>query len=340
MPSRRRIAAHSVSLAHTKLLTMRRATAFVPTSPALARGLRLPRAAACSAPALRPVASGAFARRACTAPVLRAPARRRTTTTAAAKQMETEWNSVKVLENSVICEDHRYLVVNVGTTAETGSLCDAYRVPGMYVQIRSGEGCKPGFFALSCAPNIQGVFEFLIKDVEATEWLTALKAGDSVEMSPVMGKGFPISSRLELFGYPAVPEERQPSEILMFATGSGIAPIRAAIESRLNGVNPAQRKSVKLYYGARYPRRMAYMDRFKLWESDGVEVIPVMSRPDDAKNSWAGRTGYVQDALKADGIPLPAKTGVILCGVKGMAEDVTKICVDAGIPEDRILTNF
>jgi NAD(P)H-flavin reductase len=259
---------------------------------------------------------------------------------AAAKQMDTDWNSVKVLENSVICEDHRYLVINVGTTAETGSLCDAYRVPGMYVQMRSGKGCKPGFFAISCAPNIQGVFEFLIKDAEATGWLVSLKAGDSVEMSPIMGKGFPISSRLALFGYPAIPEERQPTEILLFATGSGIAPIRAAIESRLNGINPAQRKSVKLYYGARYPERMAYMDRFKLWESDRVEVIPVMSRSGDASNGWTGRTGYVQEALKEDGIAKPAKTGVILCGVKGMIEDVTAFCKEAGVPEDRILTNF
>jgi sulfhydrogenase subunit gamma (sulfur reductase) len=282
----------------------------------------------------------AHARRGAVAPAHASARRAAPAVSASAKQMDTEWNTVRVMENTVVCEEHRYFVVNVGTTAETGSLCDAYRVPGMYVQVREGEGGKPGFFALSCAPNIQGVFEFLVKETEGTAWLAAKRAGDSVQMSPIMGKGFPISTRLQLLAYPALPEERAPTDIIMFATGSGIAPIRAAIESRLNGVNPAQRKSVKLYYGARYPERMAYRDRFKLWESDRVEVIPVMSRPEGAKEPWTGRTGYVQDAFRADGIANPAKTGVILCGVKGMVEDVTKICLDAGVDKDRILTNF
>lgn len=264
----------------------------------------------------------------------------RQTPTSLAKQMDTDWNSVKVIENSVICEDHRYIVINVGTTFETGSLCDAYRFPGMYVQMRENESGKPGFFALSCAPNMQGIFEFLIKETEGTQWLTNLKVGDSVQMSPIMGKGFPTTAKLDMFQYPPIPEDALPTDILLFATGSGIAPIRAAIESRLNGINPKNRKSVKLYYGARYPERMAYMDRFKLWESDGIEVIPVMSRPDGSKEPWQGRTGYVQDALKQDGIANPKKTGVLLCGVKGMTEDVKAFCVEAGVAEDRILFNF
>lgn len=331
---------HIAARSCTHFLTMARISAFVPCAPSAVRALHMPRAT-CQRPAPRSVAAGGFvARDGVAARGLTDMRHRVAVTTASAKQMDTEWNAVKVLENSVICEEHRYVVLNVGTTAETGSLCDAYRVPGMYLQMRLKEGGKPAFLAISCAPNMQGVFEFLIKDAESTEWVTALKAGDTVEVSPVMGKGFPISSKLELFGYPALPEEQQPTELLMFATGSGIAPIRAAIESRLNGINPMQRKSVKLYYGARYPERMAYMDRFKLWESDKVEVIPVMSQPDKSKDGWSGRTGYIQDVLKADGIPLPAKTGVILCGVKGMCEDVTKICTDAGVPAERILTNF
>lgn len=110
--------------------------------------------------------------------------------------------------------------------------------------------------------------------------------------------------------------------------------------ARFAQVHNLLHKSVKMYYDARYPERMACMDRFKLWESDKVEVIPVMSRPDDATDGWNGRTGYIQDELKEDGIALPAKTGVILCGVKGTCEDEAKFCTDAGVPADRILTNF
>lgn len=283
--------------------------------------------AACLGAAPRTAFVSRAARRAPAAAPLRAPLRH--VAPRAQKQMDTEWNSVKVLEASVIAEDQHYLVVDVGTTASVGSLCDAYRQPGMYVQIRPRDGVKAGFFALSCAPNVQGVFEFLIKDVEATAWVKGMKAGDTVEMSPVMGKGFGISEGLF-----------ECQDVLCFATGTGIAPIRAAIESRLNGINPAKRKSVTLYYGQRYPRRMAYKDRFKLWESDNVQVVPVMSQGDKAQDEWSGRTGYIQDAFKEDGIKNPETTGVLLCGHPDMCEAVKIQCVAAGVKESRILTNF
>ena len=33
------------------------------------------------------------------------------------------------------------------------------------------------------------------------------------------------------------------------------------------------------------------------WKELGIDVIPVLSQPDE---SWTGRKGYVQDALKED----------------------------------------
>lgn len=257
------------------------------------------------------------------------------------KQQETDWNAVEVVENSAACEEHRYIVIKVGVTAEKGSLTDSYRVPGQYVQIKAAgvADAKPGFFAISCAPNIQGFFEFLIKETEGSAWFTGVAPGDQVLMSPVGGKGFPMS-RLDPTQFPAVPEEEAVKDILLFATGSGIAPIRAAIESQLNGLRAPARRSIKLYYGARYPARMAYMDRFPLWASDKVEVIPVMSRPTEAADEWTGRTGYIQQALMQDGVAAPRQTGVLMCGVGGMTKDVKAFLTEQGVPEDRILTNF
>lgn len=306
--------------------TLRRATAGLQHSPLRSSFLTTP---SCF-PANRRLSS---------ARLQRTPRRIRVVAQTAPTQQQTAWNVVSVVENSPICEAHRYIVINVGTTGEKGTLCDSYRMPGMYVQIRQNEDAKPGFFAISCAPNIAGYFEFLIKESDGTQWLSELAPGDSVEMSPVMGKGFPMN-KLDMLTYPAIPEEEKPYDILLFATGSGIAPIRAAIEARLNGLNVQSRRSVKLFYGARYPERMAYMDRFKLWEEDGIEVIPVMSRPTNSKLGWDGRTGYIQDALKEYGINAPNQTAALLCGVKGMTEDVKAYLKEAGVPEDRILFNF
>ncbi|KAI0565952.1 Oxidoreductase NAD-binding [Gracilaria domingensis] len=264
------------------------------------------------------------------------PLRRLNPVASVKPQQETPWNRVKVVENSFNCEGHRYIVVNVGVSSEKGTLIDSYRVPGMFVQMRASPEEKPSFFAISCAPNVAGYFEFLVKESEYSKSICDVKEGNTVEMSPVMGKGFPMS-KLNMADYD---EEHKPKDILLFATGSGIAPIRAAIESPLNGLNVPLRRSVKLFYGARYPNRMPYMERFGMWQVDGVEIIPVMSRPQDAFDKWDGETGYIQDMLKKVGVDNPDQTAALLCGVKGMTEDVTSLLTEAGVPKDRILLNF
>lgn len=158
------------------------------------------------------------------------------------------------------------------------------------------------------------------------EALCALKRGDVVELSQVMGNGFNID-RIE-------PPEKY-GTVIVFATGSGISPIRSLIES---GFDAGNRSDVRLYYGARNLQRMAYQDRFKDWESSGVKIFPVLSQPDDG---WTGESGYVQAAFsKAKQISNPLATGAVLCGQKQMTEEVTSILVADGVSADKILKNF
>ena len=76
---------------------------------------------------------------------------------------------------------------------------------------------------------------------------------------------------------------------------------------------------------------MAYFDSIGEWEKAGVKVVPVFSE-----------TGmYVQDAFKKDGGVQDASAScAILCGQKEMAEAVKAIFAEAGVSEDRVLTNF
>ncbi|KAJ8570212.1 hypothetical protein K7X08_006789 [Anisodus acutangulus] len=69
------------------------------------------------------------------------------------------------------------------------------------------------------------------------------------------------------------------------------SPIRSLIEA---GFGAYKRSDVRLYYGARNLKRMAYQDRFENWASSGVKVVPVLSQPDDG---WTGEHGYVQAAF-------------------------------------------
>lgn len=158
------------------------------------------------------------------------------------------------------------------------------------------------------------------------ELLCGLKRGDVVEISQVMGQGFDVD-RIE-------PPEAYPT-VLIFATGSGISPIRSLIES---GFGASNRSDVRLYYGARNLKRMAYQERFKDWESSGVRIVPVLSQPDD---SWVGESGYVQAAFaRAKQIFSPQSAGAVLCGQKQMTEEVTSILVAEGVSSEKILKNF
>lgn len=83
---------------------------------------------------------------------------------------------------------------------------------------------------------------------------------------------------------------------------------------------------------------MAYQDRFKEWESSGIEVVPVLSQPDDP---WTGEHGYVQAAFARVGKIVSAESaGAVLCGQKQMTEEVISLLVANGVSREKILMNF
>lgn len=200
---------------------------------------------------------------------------------------------------------------------------------GQFVQVKVGNS-KPAFLAIASPPKTAaaGSLEFLLKYVEGSTagLLCGLGKGDRVELSQVLGNGFPVE-RL-------CPADHV-STVLLFATGSGISPVRSLIEA---GFDARKRLDVRLYYGTRNLKRMAYQDKFEEWESSGIKIVPVLSQPGDG---WAGERGYVQAAfLRSKSISGPLQTGAVLCGQKEMAQDVTSILVAEGVLHDRILKNF
>ncbi|KAM7271926.1 hypothetical protein ACFE04_031140 [Oxalis oulophora] len=211
------------------------------------------------------------------------------------------------------------------------NLIDSYTNPGQYVQLKVPDVDKPSFLAIASPPKLtlsSGTFEFLVKSVEGSiaEVLCGLKKGVVVELTQAMGKGFDIDR---------INPPQDFNSVFIFATGSGISPIRSLIES---GFSADKRSDVRLYYGARNLTRMAYQDRFKDWESSGVKIVPVLSQPEDG---WTGEKGYVQAAFaKAKQISNPAATGVVLCGQKQMAEEITSILLADGVSNEKIIKNF
>ena len=126
---------------------------------------------------------------------------------------------------------------------------------------------------------------------------------------------------------------REDSEkpIVLVASGTGFAPIKAIIEHALHkGVS----RPMTLYWGGRR-RGDLYLDHLpREWERDhGITYVPVLSEahPED---QWTGRTGFVHRAVMED---FPDLSGyqVYACGAPVMVEaahkDFTSAC---GLPEE------
>jgi NAD(P)H-flavin reductase len=238
------------------------------------------------------------------------------------------WTAAKVTSNGVACPSGASVTINVELDADVSK---EYATPGQYVQLRLDDDTKPLFLAVCSAPDAESsTFEFLIKKTEGNEWLTTADVGTAVQVSQVLGGGFPMEENLDSlkFDFPT-------QNVMLFAVGSGIAPIKAAIES--GQLQTEGGRSARLYYGERTPADLCFMESFPKWEAAGIEVVPVLSQP---PSDWEGRSGYVQNALEEDGVPIPRNSGALLCGMKGMAESVKDVLTKAGVFEGRILTNF
>eukprot|EP00871_Galdieria_phlegrea_P003326 jgi/Galph1/3995/GphlegSOOS_G2674.1 len=180
-------------------------------------------------------------------------------------------------------------------------LLEQYTTPGMFVKLSNGRE-KPNIFAIA-SPVHSSYMEFLVKITHSTSWLCQLEPDTKILISTVMGKGFDLSRLINT------------EHIYMFATGSGISAIRAL-------------KEKKLYYGVRTQERFSYATRFPLWEQSGVRIFRICSTIlRNANGKWQGRLHQ-------------KNTGALLCGVKGMVEEVSQLLQDTGVHPEKILTNL
>ena len=247
---------------------------------------------------------------------------------------EPTWSPVEVLSNKQCGDDLYEMFVEVSE-----SQAKAFEKPGQFVQLKSGDN-KPGFFAIASPPTSEksekSIFEFLVKKTDSNDWLVGAKEGSALDMSEVIGKGYDLSQWQGDMG-----EVNQNYDgfacmnYLFLAQGTGIAPIRATIEA---GAALELPKPATLYYGARDSKHAAYHAKYDAWLKDyNVKVVEIHSKPE---SDWTGKTGYVQDVLKADGIEVPRNAGAIVCGNKDFFTENKELLLKAGVFEGRILTNI
>eukprot|EP01033_Poteriospumella_lacustris_P004712 gene4712-3376_t len=216
----------------------------------------------------------------------------------------------------------------------------SHTAAGQYVKLRTiaspERQSKTSYFAIASSPPRPTVhpstadwLSILLKDSPAND---AFWQASSLEISTALGGGFGIEDALS----PANrrEEDENPYEhVLLVATGTGAAPIAAAIDSIVSSPqrrrHRARPRRITLLLGVRQPNQLPFTHRMQQWVADhDVRVVPVFSQvaaePAESPSPFEpfaltedvtlpAHYGYVQDVVPqalADAIPdlVPAPT--------------------------------
>lgn len=205
------------------------------------------------------------------------------------------------------------------------SLAREHVRPGQVVKIRA-EGVGEGFFALASAPHTGPTAELLVKrgGKVADAAIAAAVPGGTLAITRPFGNGFPV-------------EDAEGRDVLLFAAGSAIGPIRALVLHLAFHRNRFAR--VTLFYGQRHGAEFAYRAEHLDWERRGIRVVLCPSGEDVA---WLGLRGRVQEVARslAFGGASPGDAVAFVAGMTAMVEDVRGTLAEAGIPPGRVHANF
>ncbi|HVL36076.1 MAG TPA: 2Fe-2S iron-sulfur cluster-binding protein [Burkholderiales bacterium] len=186
-------------------------------------------------------------------------------------------------------------------------------LPGQYVKLRLPGGATRNF-SMASAPD-GGALEFHIRRIPGGRFtdgaLQALHPGEPVELELPHGAFFL--------------RESDARPLLMAATGTGLAPIRAIVEQLLG---LPERPPVALYWGGRTLPDLYLHEALLDWarQHASFRYEPVLSR---APAGWRGRRGYVQQAACEDFEDLSGHA-VYLCGSPAMIASARRAFVARG----------
>ena len=183
--------------------------------------------------------------------------------------------------------------------------------PGQYMifHVPGGDGTPVRrSYSISTPPSDRRHFEVCVRAVaggRGSNYVHQLRPGDQLEVEGPFG-----DFRLQ---------ENSLRDILMIATGTGMAPIKSML---LHLLDQRSHRRVRLFFGVRGEGDLFYTDLLRGLAAHypAFEYEIVLSRP--SATGWAGRTGRVTDLI--DALLQPgdvARTEVYLCGSSSMIED-------------------
>lgn len=129
--------------------------------------------------------------------------------------------------------------------------------------------------------------------------------------------------------------EESDKPIVMVASGTGFAPIKAICESMLA---KGMKRPVTLYWGCRAKRDLYMLEVPSSWQDANLRFVPVLSDP-TPECQWSGRKGFVHRAVMED---FPDLSGhqVYACGAPVMVDAArADFVAKCGLPAEEFLAD-
>jgi CDP-4-dehydro-6-deoxyglucose reductase len=194
-------------------------------------------------------------------------------------------------------------------------------LPGQYIEVIGQAGVRRSY-SLANANAADKLLELHIRAVPggamSQYWFEQAKPNDLLRLNGPMGTFFlrQVAGR----------------DLVFFATGTGIAPVKAML-SGMDALPLAERpRSATVYWGGRTPADL-YFDVSRIGNLQ--RYVPVLSR---AADSWAGARGHVQDVHLAEPADV-RETVVYACGSDAMIRSAREALLAAGLPQQRFLSD-
>lgn len=190
-------------------------------------------------------------------------------------------------------------------------------IPGQYVDVIGPGGVRRSY-SLAKASFADRLLELHIRAVSggamSEYWFNQAKVNDLLRLTGPLGTFF-LRAVADL-------------DLIFLATGTGIAPVKAILES-ISAMPAAEcPRSVTVLWGGRLPHDL-YLDMGAI--TGNYRYVPVLSRAGD---SWAGAKGHIQNVL-IDFMPDLSNAAVYACGSDAMIRDAKEVLIQAGLPDRR-----
>jgi CDP-4-dehydro-6-deoxyglucose reductase len=190
-------------------------------------------------------------------------------------------------------------------------------LPGQYVEVIGTGGLRRSY-SLAAAGGPGRHLELHVRAVEGGAmsgyWFNRARCNDLLRLNGPLGTFFL--------------RDATGADLVFLATGTGIAPVKAILESIAASESATRPRSVTVLWGGRIPADL-YLDIAAM--PGEHSFIPVLSRAGD---EWTGARGHVQDVLLGRHPDL-GNTAVYACGSDAMIHSARAALLQAGLADTR-----